>query len=63
MEEKRPGPIPVLGEAAENYLVQWAILMKKKGILLIREAIIQMASEIHRYMLGSVRSVGSVGWG
>ena len=50
-------------EAAEKYLVQWVLAMHKRGLPLVQEMIIQKDSEIHRYMFGSTRSLGSVGWG
>ena len=63
MTEKRPGPIPVLGEAAEKDLVQWALATQKQGLLVGQDVIIQKASEIHHYMFASMRSVGSDGRG
>ena len=53
----------MLGEAAEKDLVQWDLAMQKQGIPMVREMIIQKASDIHRYMLGSICSVGLVGRG
>ena len=63
VEEKRLGSLTVLGEAAEKDLVQWSLVIQKQGLLVGRDMIIQKASEIHCYMFGSIRSVGSVGWG
>ena len=63
VSEKSPGSLPVMGEAAEKYLVQWSLAMKKHGLLVGREIIIQKAFEIQRYMFGSMRSVGSAGQG
>ena len=60
MAKKRPGSLPVMGEAVEKGLVQWALAMQKQGLLVGREMIIQKASEMHRYMFGSMQSVGSV---
>ena len=64
MSEKRPGSLSVLREAAEKDLVQWAPVTHKKFIPVGREMIIHKASEIQRYMFGSIRSAGSVcqGW-
>ena len=45
----------------EKYLVQWVLAMHKQGLPVGREMIIQKASEVHRYMFGSTRSLGSVG--
>ena len=50
----RPGLITVLGEAAENYLVQWDLVMQKQGLPVGREAITQNDYEIHCYMFGSI---------
>ena len=61
--ETRPSSLPVLGEAAEKDLVQWALTMQKQGLPVGPEMITQKASEIHRYTFGSMRSVGSVGRG
>ena len=61
MTENSPGPIPVLGEATEKDLVQWALAMQKQGLPVGRDMIIQKASKIHRYMFCSIRSVGLVG--
>ena len=60
MTENRPGYIPVMGEAAEKDLVQWALAIHKQDLLVGRDMIIQKASEIHRYMFGSMHSVVSV---
>ena len=61
--EKRPCTLPVLGEAAEKGLVQWALAMQKQGLPVGWEMTIHKASETHRYMFGSMCSVGSVGRG
>ena len=55
--------LPVLGEAAGNDLVQWDLDMHKQGLLVGQYMIIQKAYEIHRYMFGSMHSVGLVGRG
>ena len=60
MVEKRPDYLPVLGEASEKDLVKWILVMKKHGLPVGREMIIQKASEIDRYMFGFTRSLGSV---
>ena len=52
------GSLPVLGEAAEKDMVQWALAMQKQGLPVGQEMIIQKASGIHRYMFGSMLSVG-----
>ena len=59
----RPGPTPVMKEATEKDLVQWAHAMQKRGIPVGRYIIIQKAQEIHHYMYGSLHYVGSVGCG
>ena len=53
----------MLGEAADKDLVHWALAIQKQGLPVGQEMIIQKASEIQRYMFGSIRSVRSVGWG
>ena len=63
LAKKSPGSLPVLGEAVDKDLVQWALPMQKQGLPVGREMIIQKNYEINRYMFGSIRSVGSVGWG
>ena len=63
MSEKMPGSIYVLRESAEKDLVQWAPVTQKKVIPVVGEMIIHKASEIQRYMFGSIRSVGLVGQG
>ena len=63
MAEKKLGSLPVLGEATENYLVQWSLAMHKQGLTVGQEMIIQKAYDIHRYIFGSMRFVGSAGWG
>ena len=63
MAEERPCYLPVLREAVEKDLVKWALAMHKQGLPMGREMMIQKTSEIHRYMFGSTRSVGSVGQG
>ena len=50
MAEKKLDSLPVLGEATENYLVQWSLAMPKQCLPVGREMIIQRASEIHCYM-------------
>ena len=64
VEKRSPGLIPVPGEVADKDLVKWALAMQKQGLLLGWDMIIHKASEIHRQMFGSMRSVGSVvrGW-
>ena len=64
VEKRSPGLIPVPGEVADKDLVKWALAMQKQGLLLGWDMIIHEASEIHRQMFGSMRSVGSVvrGW-
>ena len=52
----------MLGEAAYKDLVQWAFAMQKQCLQVGREIIIQKASEINRYIFGSIQSVGSVCW-
>ena len=61
--EKRPGPTPVLGEATEKDLIQWALTIQKQGLPVGRDMILRKAQEIHRYMYGSTHSIGSVGCG
>ena len=63
MAEKTPGSLPVLVEAAEKYLLIWSLYIHEQGLPVEQETITQNASEIHRYMFVSMRSVGSVGWG
>ena len=54
----------MLGEASENYLVQCYLAIQKQCLPVGRKMIIQKASEINRYMFGSMPSVVSVvlGW-
>ena len=61
MAEKSAGPIPVLVEATEKDLVQWALAMQKQGLPVGRDLMIQKASEICRYIFGFMCSVGLVG--
>ena len=42
--------------------MQWSLAIHKQGLPVGQEMIIQKTSEIHRYMFGSMRSVGFVGW-
>ena len=63
MAEKRTGSLPVMGESAEKYLLQLALAMNKQGLPVEREMIIHKASEIQRYMFGSMHSVGLFGRG
>ena len=63
MADNRPGYLPVMGEAAEKDFVQWALAVQKQGLPVGRKIVIQKAYEIHRYMFGSMSSVGSVRWG
>ena len=63
MAEKRSGPTALLGEATEKDLVQWDLAIKKQGLPMGWDMIIQKAQEIHHYMYGSIHSVGSVGCG
>ena len=63
MAQNRPGPTPVLKEATEKDLVQWALAMQKRGLPVGRYIIIQKAQEIHHYMYGSLHYVGSAGCG
>ena len=60
--EKRPGSIPVLGEATYKALLQWVLAIHKQGLPVGREMIIHRTSEIYRYMFGSMGSVGLVSW-
>ena len=53
----------MMGEIEEKDLVQWFLSTQKQGLPVGREIIIQKASEIHRYMFGSMLSVGLVGRG
>ena len=57
------GPTPVLKEATDKDLVQWAHVMQKQGLLVGQDIIILKAQDIHHYMYGSLNSVGSVGRG
>ena len=59
--EKSPCPIPVMGEAADKYLVQWALIMQKQGLSVGRYMIMQEYYEINCYMFGSMHSVVLVG--
>ena len=47
MAENIPGSLPVMGDAPEKDLVQWALAMQKQGLPVGREMIIQKASDIH----------------
>ena len=59
--EKSPCPIPVMGEAEDKYLVQWALIMQKQGLSVGRYMIMQEYYEINCYMFGSMHSVVLVG--
>ena len=61
--DKRPGYLPVLGEETEKDLVRWELAIQKQGLLVGQDIISQKNFEIHRYMFGSMRSVGSAGRG
>ena len=61
--DNQTSSLPVLGEASEKYLVQWALAMQKQGLPAGRMLVIHQASGIYRYMFGSMRYVGLVGWG
>ena len=44
---KRPGLTPVLEEATEKGLVQWALSIQKQGLPVVLDIIIQKSQEIH----------------
>ena len=53
----------MLGETTDNDLVQWTFARKNWGVPARWDMIIKKAQEIHWYMFGFMRSVGSVGCG
>ena len=53
----------MLGEATEKDLVKLALAVQNQGLPVGRKMVTQKAYEIHRYMFGSMRSVGLVCWG
>ena len=58
-----PELTPVLGEAIEKDLVQWALAMQKQGLQVGRDIIIHKAKEIHHCIYGSLHYDGLVGRG
>ena len=63
MVDKRPGSLPVMGEATDKYFFQWDLVMQKQGLQVGWKMITQKVYEIHLYVFGSMCSVGSVGKG
>ena len=63
-EKKRPGLTPVLGEEAEKYFLQCALVMQKHGLPMGRGMIIPNSPEIHCLVYGSMCSAGLMvrGW-
>ena len=61
MSYERPGLTTVLVEEAYKYLVQWALVMQKQGLLVGWDIIIQKDQEIHCLINITTSSVGSVG--
>ena len=62
---QRRGQVPTTVKGGSTYkdLVQWALAMQKQGLTVVRYMIIKNPQEIHRYMFGSMRYVGSFGLG
>ena len=62
VSDKRPGTIPVLGEAPDKDLVKWDLAMNKQILPVGQDKIIHKASEIHHYMFCYLHALYWIGW-